>query len=134
LTWSGGTITGTETTFNGALAISGTDVHDLTTRTLNLHGTTTWTNVNSVTWANPNRQRATINNAGLFQDQISTPTAIANDLGGPNATFNNTGTFTKRCGNHDLFHRLQQHQHWPGNRSGEWQCRQSGFNRWRHGK
>jgi hypothetical protein len=35
------------TTFNAALAISSGNVHDLATRTLNLKGTTTWTNVNS---------------------------------------------------------------------------------------
>ncbi|HEX4999117.1 MAG TPA: matrixin family metalloprotease, partial [Terriglobia bacterium] len=92
-TWSGGTFTGAgTTTFNGALAISSGNVHDLTVRTLNLNGTTTWTNDSS---GSQGRIRtgsgATINNAGVFQDQISAATAIANELGGAISTFNNTG-------------------------------------------
>ncbi|HET9219022.1 MAG TPA: matrixin family metalloprotease, partial [Terriglobia bacterium] len=96
-TWSGGTMTGTgATTFTGALAITGGNVHDLTTRTLNLNGTTTWTNTSA-----PNQGRirtgsgATINNAGSFQDQVSIATGIGSELGGAGSTFNNTGTYTK---------------------------------------
>src|SRR5262249_14594455 len=96
-TWSSGTIRDPGvTTFNGTLLISGSAPHELRDRTLNLNGTTTWTNVST---GNQGRIRtgfgATINNAGLFEDKISTATAIANDLGGTASTFNNTGSYAK---------------------------------------
>jgi hypothetical protein len=46
--WTGGqmasTTPGGSTTFNGALALSGNGVHDITSRTVNFAGTTTWDN------------------------------------------------------------------------------------------
>src|SRR5207302_7992700 len=44
-TWTNGAMTGTgATTFNGPLALSGNGLRDITTRSVNFAGTTTWTN------------------------------------------------------------------------------------------
>ncbi|MCE2909147.1 MAG: hypothetical protein LW712_09940, partial [Burkholderiaceae bacterium] len=72
-TWTSGGITGSgTTTFNGALALSGNNVKDITTgRTVVLNGTTTWTNASN----NGGNVRlggtggATLTNNGSWLDQ-----------------------------------------------------------------
>src|SRR5204863_7657755 len=84
------------TTLFRSLAIITSNVHDMTARTLNLNGTTTWTNDVGGTHG---RTRvgcgARINNSGRLKDQTNTSTQIANDFGGSASTFNNTGTYTR---------------------------------------
>src|SRR5438105_3390966 len=96
-TWTNGTMTGTgATTFIGPLALSGNGIRDITTRSVNFAGTTTWTNI-----ANGNGGQfrtgsgASLNNSGTWLDQTTLDTSISNAFGGA-ASFNNTGTYTKR--------------------------------------
>ncbi len=91
-TWTGGTMSGTGViNANGGIAMSGTAVKDLVTRTLNNPGTATWTGTGAVRLGSG----AVINNAGLWDAQSNaTLSAI---LGTPR-TFNNLGTFRKSAG------------------------------------
>src|SRR5207302_2958067 len=90
VTWTNGTMTGAGvTTFNGPLALSGNGLRDITTRSVNFAGTTTWTNT-----ANGNAGQfrtgsgASLNNSGTWLDQTTLDTSINNNLGGA-ASFNN---------------------------------------------
>jgi hypothetical protein len=88
--------TGT-TTFNGALTISGGNIHGLVTRTLNLNGDTTWTGNGTGGFGHIQTGiGATINNAGLFDDQTTSGPSIFNGFGGAASAFNNLAGATYR--------------------------------------
>jgi hypothetical protein len=100
--WTGGqlasTTPGGSTTFNGALALSGNGVHDITSRTVNFAGTTTWDNAPGGSSQGVIRtgSAATLNNSGTWLDQNSaSPAQIGNVFGGAQSTFNNTGNYIK---------------------------------------
>jgi hypothetical protein len=78
------------TTFNGALALSGAGTRQVTQRTVNLAGTTTWSAGNFNTGSG-----AVFNNTGTLLDQNTAAAALSFNLGGAASTFNNTGTYTK---------------------------------------
>ncbi len=94
--WTGGSMSGTGTTFAKDMAITGPNLKVLVTgRTLDLSGTTTWS---GNTAANNNAIRfwngATINNSGTFNDANAFASFIEHNSGGPHA-FNNSGTYNK---------------------------------------
>ena len=94
--WSGGTLTGGGVAnFNGGTNISSTSVHDTFKGTLNLFGTTTWTNA---AVGNVGQIRigsgATVVNKGTFLDNTVAATSINANFGGV-GTFSNEGTYTK---------------------------------------
>jgi hypothetical protein len=100
--WTGGQMAssapGGNTTFNGAVALSGNGFRDITARTVNFAGTTTWDNTPG--GGNAGRFRtgsgATLNNSGTWLDQNSASnTQFTNDFGGAQSTFNNTGSYVK---------------------------------------
>jgi fibronectin-binding autotransporter adhesin len=98
--WTGGTMSGNgSTTFNDALVLSGMGAtRQIAGRTLNLMGTTTWTNsyggccatnYGQVTVANG----AVLNNSGTWLDQLSYGVGIY--ASGSASTFNNSGRYEK---------------------------------------
>jgi hypothetical protein len=87
------------TVFNGALALSGNSYRDVSQRSLNFAGTTTWTNAPG---NNVGRFRtgngAVLTNSGSWLDQTVVDTNFANELGGAMSRFDNTGSYTKSGG------------------------------------
>jgi hypothetical protein len=84
------------TRFEGALALSGNGYRDVSQRSVNFAGTTTWTNASG---GNVGRFRtgsgAVLTNSGSFLDQTVADTNLANELGGAMSRFDNTGSYTK---------------------------------------
>ena len=96
-TWTGGAIFGPGTTdFANNVAITGANTKVVGGgRTLNLHGTTTWSgntgvNNNAIQFWNG----ATINNLGVFNDANAFASFIEHNVGGPHV-FSNQGTYNK---------------------------------------
>ena len=96
-TGNGGQMTGTgSTTFNGDLELSGDGVRIVTERTVNMAGTTTWTNsANGNAGLMYTGSGAVLNNSGTFRDDTSVDTSISNGYGGADSTFINSGSYTK---------------------------------------
>jgi fibronectin-binding autotransporter adhesin len=98
--WTAGTQAGSGSTrFEGALALSGNGYRDVSQRSVNFAGTTTWTNASG---GNVGRFRtgsgAVLTNSGSFLDQTVADTYLANELGGAMSRFDNTGSYTKGGG------------------------------------
>ncbi|MFO0453811.1 MAG: choice-of-anchor D domain-containing protein, partial [Pseudomonadota bacterium] len=99
-TWTTGTMSGAGTSnLNGGVTLSGNGVKDLQSgRTLNLASgqTTTWSG-NTFGGGGSIRtgSASTINNAGTFTDAQAFNARVANDFGGAQSTFNNTGVYSK---------------------------------------
>jgi hypothetical protein len=96
-TWSGGSLSGAaRTSFLNDVAISGAATKTIVGgRTVDLHGTTTWS---GNTAAHHNAIRfwggATLNNLGTFNDANAFASFIEHNTGGPHH-FNNAGTYNK---------------------------------------
>jgi len=94
--WTGGTMSGTgTTTFNNALSLSGgsSNTRLISGRTVNFAGTTTWSNGGTSLGSIATANGATLNNTGVWLDQISNGQAITSS--GTPSTFNNSGTYIK---------------------------------------
>jgi hypothetical protein len=94
--WTAGSMTGTgSTTFGGDLALNTNGLKDITNRTLNFNGTTTWTNAAASQGRIRTGSSATLNNNGTWLDQNAFANQISQDFGGPASTFVNAGIYTK---------------------------------------
>jgi hypothetical protein len=99
--FSAATMSGTGTTrFDGALAITGGGLHDLTGgRRLLTTGTTTWTNSSGNAGQFRLGGGAVIENRGLWLDDTTVSTFINSSFGGSNSLLNTaTGTYRKTAG------------------------------------
>ncbi|MBK6659928.1 MAG: choice-of-anchor D domain-containing protein [Proteobacteria bacterium] len=99
--FSQASMTGTGTTrFDGALAITGGGLHDLTGgRRLLTTGTTTWTNSSGNAGQFRLGGGAVIENRGLWLDDTTVSTSINSSFGGSNSFLNTaTGTYRKTAG------------------------------------
>jgi hypothetical protein len=94
-TWSSGTMRGSgKSVANGGMAISGSSVKDLFTRTVENAGTATWTGTGNIRTGSG----GVFNNLTNAVFDIQNNQQFANDFGSGNLTFNNAGTLRKSAG------------------------------------
>ena len=96
--WSSGAMSGTGSTqIGGVFSLTGANVKDITSRSLNVlaGGTLNWSNTSNDGGRIRTGSGAAFNNAGQWHDQSAFSNRISNDFGGAASSFTNSGTYRK---------------------------------------